>query len=650
MNAKNVLHAKDRDESVRPQDDFYRYANGGWMKHNPIPATESIWGSFNILNLKVQTQIKSIITEVAATRGKRGTPPQMVGDMYRSAMDMKQRNKLGLAPLSPLFEKLAAVESKQQLLDFVAELHIIGVGVFWNPMIDQDSKQNRYFRLHLVQDGLGLPDRDYYLNDDPESVRIRLAYKPHLAGMVKHLGLTSKDAEAIFAFETKLARVFMRKEDTHDAEKTYNKRTRAELKKLAPMIDWDRYFVKIGAKEQKSFILMQPDTLAAVARFVDETPLTILKLYIAWNILNDFAGVLSLKLKKQSFEFYGTVLFGAKKMKPLWRQGVNAVNGSLGEVVGRLYVEKHFPKEAKRQMNQLVDDLFETYAVRMKAITWMSPATKRKALAKLAGMNRKIGYPDKWKSYRGLVIRADDFFGNIVRSATLEHVRTMRKLKKGLVDFKEWYFPPQVVNAFYCPTMNDMLFPAGILQPPYFTLGGDDAVNYGAIGTVIGHEMTHGFDDQGSKFDAKGSMKNWWTPQDKKRFLAKTKVLKEQFDQYKVADGVKVNGELTLGENIADLGGMLIAYEALQRRLKITGRKVIGGLTPEQRFFHGFAIFERQNVRPEYEKTVTIIDVHAPGQFRINGPASNLVEFYEAYGVKKGDKLYREPKDRAHIW
>jgi predicted metalloendopeptidase len=468
--------------------------------------------------------------------------------------------------------------------------------------------------------------------------------------MLKHLGRTNDDAAEIVAFETKLAHVFMRKEDTHDADKTYNKRTLTELRNLAPSIDWKRYFSNIGVKEQTTFILMQPDTLAAVTKLIEKTPLETLRSYIAWNILNDFAGALSLKLKKESFEFYGTVLFGAKKMKPLWRQGVNGVNGSLGEVVGRLYVAKHFPPEAKREMNRMVDDLFETYAARITAVTWMGPTTKKKALVKLAATNRKIGYPNKWKSYNGLSIRADDFVGNIIRSARYEHARTMRKLKKGLVDFTEWYFPPQIVNAFYCPTMNDMLFPAGILQPPYFTPGGDEAVNYGAIGTVIGHEMTHGFDDQGSKFDAKGSLKNWWTPEDKKRFIAKTKVLQRQFDRYEVADGVKVNGELTLGENIADLGGMLIAYEALQRRLKITGRKLLGGLTPEQRFFLGFAIFERQNIRPEYEKTVTIIDVHAPGQFRINGPASNLIEFYEAYGVKKGDQLYREPKDRAQIW
>ena len=432
-------------------------------------------------------------------------------------------------------------------------------------------------------------------------------------------------------------------------DKTYHKMRLLTLAKLTSNIDWKSVFKIIGARKVREVVVMQPKFMKAVNAMLVSEPIEDWKTYLQWHLVGGASGYLSAKFEKQSFAFYGTVLSGAKVMKPAWRRALRAVNGNLGEMLGKLYVREYFSHEAKKKIKIVVADLFTAYEARIKNLDWMSPATKKKAIIKLHQMVRKLGYPDKWKNYRGLVIKQDDYFGNAVRATLFEHARIIRRLNKH-VDRTEWFMTPQTVNAYCSFGMNDIAFPAAILQSPFFNPNADDAINYGSIGTVIGHEITHGFDDQGAKFDGKGNRKTWWTKQDRARFDKKAKVLVRQFNKYRVAGGLSVNGQLTLGENIADLGGASIAYDAYKLRLAKTGRKNIGEFTPEQRFFLSFALFERELRRPEAAKTQVLTDPHSPGLFRINGPVSNLPEFYSAFDVKKSDKLFRVHSSRAKIW
>lgn len=645
---------KNMDTRVRPQDDFFHYANGGWMKRNAIPASESRWGTFVKLRYDVDRQLRTILDELLALkRAKLGSPEQIIRDFYRSGLDMKRRNSLGLRPLTRYQKAVRDADSLEEFLGVVAELTRIGVDAPWATVIDQDDKDSTKYVLRLLQSGLGLPDRDYYLKSDAESVRVRTAYAKHVESLYRLMGRNAKEAHsqavAHLKVEYSLAIISMKKEDRRDPHKTYHKMTITGVQKLAPAVDWTAYLSRIGARKLRTVIVNQPDFLAGVSKLLQGVPLSDWKNYLEWHLVNDFSGALSSRFIRQSFSFYGKVLTGAKQMRPLWRRVLGVVNGGVGELLGRIYVKKHFPPNAKKRMKELVADLFEAYEARIKGLDWMSAGTKKKALKKLRALNKKIGYPDKWKSYAGLVIRPDEYIGNIIRVTEYEHRRDMRKLG-GPVDRGEWFMYPQTVNAYFSPNLNDIVFPAAILQPPFFSLDSDDAINYGTIGTVIGHEITHGFDDQGSQFDEKGNLKSWWTTTDRKRFEKRAEVLKKQFDQYKVAGGVKVNGKLTLGENIADLGGFAIAYDAYRLRAIKNAPEGIDGLSPTQRFFLGFAVFECENVRPEFEKMQVLTDPHSPGKFRINGPVSNMPEFYEAYGVKKGDKLYRPPAQRAKIW
>ncbi|HRH24037.1 MAG TPA: M13 family metallopeptidase [Candidatus Paceibacterota bacterium] len=645
---------RDMDTMVRPQDDFYHYAAGGWLARNPIPESEARWGSFMALRYDTDRQLRTILSELETMkRVTKGSPEQLIRDFYRSGMDMKRRNALGAAPLAPFLKNIEGIKTHTELLTQIAALHRMGVGVLWGTAVDQDSKNSEKYLLHIYQDGLGMPERDYYLKNDPESKRVRDAYLPYVERVLRLMG--TKPAKAagaaatILRIETALAKAWMSKEDRREAEKVYHKKTVRELARLAPAIDWPRYFKNTGAGTLSSVIVMHPEFLAACSTLLTEVSLEDWKTYLSFHVTNDYAGYLSATFVRTSFSFYGTVLSGTKVMKPLWRRTMNAVNGSLGEPLGRIYVHKHFSKDAKYKMELLVADLFEAYEARLKNIDWMTPTTKKKALKKLRAMNRKIGYPDKWKSYAGLTIRPDDFAGNAIRSELFEHRREMKKLAKP-IDRTEWFMFPQTVNAYFAPNLNDIVFPAAILQPPFFNLEADDAVNYAAIGSVIGHEITHGFDDQGSKYDEKGNLKSWWTLADRARFEKKASIIVKQYDAYTVADGVHVNGKLTLGENIADLGGIAIAYDAYQLRLKKTGRAVLGGFTPEQRFFLGLTLFERESARPEYQKMQVLTDPHSPAKYRINGPVGNVPAFYEAFTVAKGDALYRDPSVRTTVW
>lgn len=641
------------DASVLPQNDFYHYANGGWIKKNNIPKTESRWGSFTMLRVKTEHQLKKIVEDVVQQKKRvPGSPEQMIADLYHSGMDMKRRNALGLTPLAPYLWQIAGISTQEEFRKVIIELHRIGVGVLFDISVDQDAKQSEQYLLYLGQDGLGMPDSDYYLQHTAESKRVRSAYLPYVTDILTLSGMKASEAQKaakrIVELETKLAKLWMNKVDRREIEKIYNKKTLPELKKLAPALSFDTYFVSAGVPNVRALVVMQPKYFKGLSTLISSVSLEDWKLYLQFHLVNDFAGGLSLPFVKKSFFFYGKTLSGVQEMKPLWRRTLSTVNGTLGEQLGKLYVAQHFTEASKKKMNVLVDDLFVAYKHRILHLDWMTPATKKKAVAKLRTMSRKIGYPKKWKSYRGLHITPDDYIGNLIRATAFEHKRAVKKLSKK-VDRDEWFMYPQTVNAYNAQTMNDIAFPAAILQPPFFDADADDAINYGSIGSVIGHEMTHGFDDEGAKFDGKGNLKKWWTKVDEKRFIQKGKGLVSQYNTYEL-HGVKVNGKLTLGENIADLGGATLAYEAYQRRLKKTGRKDIGGYTPEQRFFLGFALFERELARPEFQKMQILTDPHSPSVFRINGIVTNLQEFYDAFGVTKGDKLYRPHGARVVIW
>ncbi len=643
---------RDMDTKVRPQDDFFHHASGAWMRRNPIPKAEARWGSFTMLRHATDKQLQRLIKKVLATKKtKPGSAGQMIRDLYRSGMDMEQRRAKGLSPLQPLLSRIRAIQNPRDLIRTIAHLERLGSGGIWGIGIDQDMKNSERYIIHLGQGGLGMPDRDYYLKSDAESERVRTAYEKHLVRLLELAGRKKEarqEAAVVLEIETALAKVSMKKEDLRDVDKTYHRKSLKQLETLTPNIHWKEYFTLLGAKP-KQIVVMQPVFFTAVERLLATYPIESWKTYLRTHLISNFASFLTPEIERENFAFYATVLTGTKQMKPLWRRILRVVNGGLSELLGELYVEEYFPAGAKQKVSLIVADLFRAYEARIQSLDWMSAGTKRKAIQKLHQMNRKLGYPDRWKSYRGLHMRADDYAGNAMRASEYEHRRALKRLAKP-VDRKEWFMSPQTVNAYCSFGLNDIVFPAAILQHPFFDVTADDAFNYGAIGSVIGHEITHGFDDQGSKFDGKGNRKTWWTKTDRARFTAKAKRLVTEFNGYEVAPKMHVNGKLTLGENIADLGGISIAFDAYQLRLKETGRRDIAGYTPEQRFFLGYATTEREQERPEYRKTMVMTDPHSPSRFRVNGPLSNLPEFYAAFGVKKDDKLYRKPKDRAKIW
>ena len=643
---------RDIDASVRPQDDFFHFASGGWMKRNPIPKTESRWGSFTMLRHTTDKQLQTLLKKVVGKKKATvGSAEQMIADLYHSGADIPRRRMLGLAPLQPLLNRIHAIQNPNDIIRTIAHLERVGSGGVWGTGIDQDMKDSEKYIIYLGQGGLGMPDRDYYLKNDAESKRVRNAYQKHLVRLLELAGRKTsakQEVTVVLAIETALAKVSMKKEDLRDVDKTYHKRSLAQLQTIAPRVDWKEYF-KILGTAPKELIVMQPEFFTAVERMLHTYSIEKWQTYLFTHLVGDFSSFLTPELEKESFAFYGTVLTGTKHMKPLWRRIVRVVNGGLSELFGELYVKEYFPKDAKKKVMMIVADLFRAYAARIQNLDWMSDTTKQKAIQKLNQMNRKLGYPDKWKTYRGLRIQADDFVGNVMRISEYEHRRALRRLTKP-VDHKEWFMSPQTVNAYCSFGLNDIVFPAAILQHPFFDVTVDDAFNYGAIGSVIGHEITHGFDDQGCKFDGKGNRKTWWTKTDSARFAKKAQRLVKEFNGYEVEPGMKVNGKLTLGENIADLGGLSIAFDAFKLRLAETSRHDLSGYTPEQRFFLGYAATEREQERPEFRKTQVLTDPHSPSRFRVNGPLSNLPEFYAAFNVQKGDKLYRAPSERAKIW
>ena len=642
------------EPAVRAQDDFFQHLNGKWLKTVEIPADKSSWGAFYKLHDDTQPQLRAIIEKSAAVKNApAGSEVQLIGDFFASYMDEARLEQLGVAPLNSELDRIAAIKDKADLPATFARLGRLGVTVPFGFYIHQDAKDSTRYVADLYQGGLGMPDRDYYLKaDDAKLADTRAKYQQHVEKMLALSGdkNAAANAKAIVELETELARVQWTKVENRDPIKTYNKVELAKLAELAPGYDWNAWLGAAGIQGKTDYVIVsQPSYLKGMAEIVNRVPLATWKVYLQQHLVNGYASYLSKAFVDQRFAFHGTTLSGAPKLEPRWKRGVSTVEGALGDAVGKLYVKEHFPAERKARMETLVKNLLAAYRQSIDTLDWMSPATKKEAQAKLAKFTPKIGYPNKWKEYASLTVKRDDLVGNVMRSREVEYNRELNKLGKP-IDRDEWGMTPQTVNAYYNPELNEIVFPAAILQPPFFDMAADDAVNYGAIGAVIGHEISHGFDDQGSQYDGEGNMRNWWTEEDGKRFAEKTKVLVQQYASYSPLPGYNVNGELTLGENIGDNSGLAVAYKAYKLSLKGKKAPVINGLSGDQRFYMGWGQVWRAKMREPAQINQVKTDPHSPAQFRANGTLKNQPGFYEAFGVKEGDKMYLAPKDRVIIW
>ena len=650
-----VIDPKNMDLSVKPSEDFYQYANGNWIKSHPIPDEYSRYGAFESLAEENYKKLRGILESAAADQNaEQGSIEQKIGDFYRSGMDTVKIEELGISPILPEFEKIDALTTTDDLIKQIAYMHTHNIFPAFEMGSGQDLENSEMVILHMAQGGLGLPDRDYYVSNDPRSTEIRDEYVKHITKMFTLAGESEEKAQSmardIMDLETRLAIASMTRLERRNPQKINNPMDLAGLKKSSDNMNWELYFTSIGLSDPGKMNIQQPLFFKALGTMVADTPIDEWKTYLKWNILNRNADYLSSEFVNQDFNFYGKVLSGTQALRPRWKRMLSTTNGAMGEAVGQIYVAQFFPPEAKARMIELVKNLKYALGERIKNVDWMSDETKTKALAKLAKMNYKIGYPDKWIDYSSMDIVDGDFMKNIMNSRQFNFQYDLDKVGKP-VDRTEWGMSPQTVNAYYQPLLNEIVFPAAILQPPFFYQQADDAVNYGAIGYVIGHEMTHGFDDQGRQFDADGNLNDWWTPGDEEQFKKRAEVLVDQFDNSTVLDTLHVDGKLTLGENIADLGGLNVAYTAYLKSLEGKPEPApIDGMTDKQRFFFGAAQLWRQNIRDKETMRRIKEDVHSPGNLRINVPFSNMPEFYAAFDVKPGDAMYREPDDRAKIW
>jgi putative endopeptidase len=658
-----TLDLSSIESGVSPSDDFYQYANGSWLARNPIPPEFSIWGGFVELAERNRGILHEILEKTAQAdslaKAEPGSIQQKLGDFYASGMDEGTINREGISPLQTELRRIDQVQNEAEFASEIADLHAKGLDPLFNLDGDQDEKDSSKQIAILAQGGLGLPDRYYYLNTDDRSKDIRAQYLVHLGKMFELMGepreAAGQDAQAVMNLETEMAKVSKARVELRDPETNYHRVSLSELEKSAPQFDWETYFRALGlsAEALATIDVKQPDFLSAVSKLTQEVPLDRWKTYLRWHLIHAAAPCLSQPFVDENFRFYRQVLTGAKKDRPRWKRVLDQVDVNLGEALGELYVEKTFPPAAKQRALAMVNDLKVALRRKIETLDWMGDETKKEALAKLSAMGVKIGYPDKWREYGELEIKRQSYVLNVFAGQTFEMKRHLARIGKP-VDPAEWGMSPQTVNAYYSPNRNEVVFPAGILQPPFFFRDADDAVNYGGIGAVIGHEMTHGFDDSGRHFDARGNLRDWWTAEDAKRFLERGRKIVSQFDSYVAIDSVHVNGRLTEGENIADLGGVKIALSALESAL---GRqtaeerdKKIDGLTQEQRFFLSYAQIWRSNVRPEYLRLVLNVDPHSPAPFRVNGPLSNLPEFAKAFGISEPSPMIRPADERVQIW
>lgn len=638
------------DTQVKPGDDFAAYVNGTWIKNTEIPADKSSYGIGYILHEESEDNVKKIIEGSANGDFEKGSDEQKVGDLYKSYMDTETRDKLGASPLQKDFDKVDAINNYDDLAAYFAYANKYGFSVPLSLFVYQDLKNPTIYTVYTWQGGIGLPDREYYLKDDERSKEIKLEYVEHIAKMFDLAALpdSKKSSEIVMALETKLAEKHMEKEKTRDLVSLYNMFPVDTLSNIMPHFNWSAYLEEAGIKDEKNLGVLMLDYTKALDEIITSTDLDVWKTYLKWGIINENASRLSQAMGDQNFEFYSKELRGTPEQRPLWRRGVSTVNGTLGEVVGKVYVKKHFPPEAKERMETLVSNLLKAYEQSINELDWMSADTKKEALDKLGKFTPKIGYPDKWKTY-DIDIAADDLFGNLQRATLMEYNRELAKLGQP-IDKTEWGMTPQTVNAYYNPTLNEIVFPAAILQPPFFDLNADDAVNYGSIGAVIGHEIGHGFDDSGATFDGDGVMRNWWTEQDKEEFEKRTSALVAQYDAFEALPDLNVNGEFTLGENIGDLGGLTIALKAYKIALNGKESPVMDGFTGEQRVFIGYAQSWRSKSRDEALRVQINTDPHSPATFRVNGVVRNIPEFYAAFNVQESDSLYLAQDKRVKIW
>jgi len=639
------------DKTCKPCDDFYQFAMGGWMKNNPIPAEYPSWGTFAELRDKNLTAMRTILERASKTSAMPGTNDQKIGDFYASCMDSTAVDAAGVKPLSAEFAAIEAIQDRKALDAEIAQLHRKRVNVAFDFGSTTDFKDSSQIIADANQGGLGLPDRDYYLREDDRSKQLREGYLQHVAKMLQLAGApydkTAAEAKTVMAIETALAKASRTRVELRDPEKNYNKMSLADLKALTPHWSWENYLGTVGAPPVKELNVGQPDFFKEIDRQLTSTSLDDWKIYLRWHVIHRAANALSDPFVQENFNFYNKQLSGAKELQPRWKRCVQSTNQNLGEALGEVYVRKYFPPEAKARAKEMVNNLLAALRSDIPSLSWMGPETKKQALTKLEAFTVKIGYPDKWRDYSKLSIDKGSYLGNLRRSQEFEVARELDKIGKP-VDRGEWDMTPPTVNAYYNPPFNEIVFPAGILQPPFYDPNADDAVNYGGIGAVIGHEISHGFDDEGSRFDGKGNLRDWWTPEDRKNFDERGACIVNQFNGYEVESGLHQNGKLVLGESIGDLGGLAIAYAAYEKSIEGKRPKDLDGFTPEQRFFLGWAQVWGANLRPEFARLQTNTDPHPLARFRGIGPPSNMEAFAKAFGCKKGDAMVRE--QTCKIW
>lgn len=650
---RSGVYSQNLDKAVRPQDDFYRFVNGQWLTSVSIPADRSNYGAFSLLEDGAERDLKAILEEAAAVNAPAGSDAQKVGDLYASFLDEATIEARGLTPLAAELKRIDELKTKQDVARYIGHSQRISVPHPFVYYVSVDRKNSSQYTGVITQSGLGMPDRDYYLSTNDRLKDIRDKYQVYVKDLLAAAGTPKADkvAARIFAIESQLAKSHWTRVQNRDAEKTYNRFEVANLPKLMPGFDWNAYFAgaQIPVDKTQALVVVQPSYFETLGKVIATTSVPDWRGYFRYKLLNAYAPDLPAKFAQLHFEFNQRTVSGIEELKPRWKRAVDTVDGAVGDLVGKMYVERHFAADAKVRMDQLVRNLMDAYRQGIDSLEWMTPATKQKAHAKLERFTTKIGYPSKWRDWSKLEIRRDDLVGNEMRASTVVFDRNLAKLG-GPIDRTEWFMTPQTVNAYYNPPTNEIVFPAAILQPPFFNVAADDAINYGAIGAVIGHEISHGFDDQGRRYDGSGNLNDWWAAADSEEFARRAKQLGAQYSALSPLPGLFVNGDLTLGENIADLAGLAMAYRAWQLSLRGKTPPVIEGYTGEQRFFIGWAQGWARKYREDELRRRLLTDPHSPSEYRTNAVLSNLPEFYTAFGVKPGDKMYKAPEQRVRIW